>query len=286
MGRLDLSLGASPLRAEHERLVRTALRRGDEAPEIPEGERLAWSGSEVALRIAREGWRARALHEHQSACVFSRLLPQLVEAEAPLPYKSVVLRAAMDELRHASLCFDVVRYLGGEPVLEAELATAPLPEHPGRSARERVLRNVLFASCLSETISTALLAEERELTREPRIQRVVEQLSADETLHARFGWSLLAEWAPVLTADEREGLGRYLPLAFGTIEAKMHGAMPLPPPGASLPEALVDELETLGVLQGPEGRAILDEVVLEVIVPRLASLGFDAVAAWDTRRVD
>lgn len=284
MGWLRLGVGDSPLRTEHERLVRTALKRGDPAPEIPDGVRLEGARSEPAVRIAREAWRARALHEHQSACVFSRLLPQLIEAEASIEYKSVVLRAAMDELRHASLCLQVVSYLGGAPELEADLATLPLPEHAGRTPRERALRNVIFASCLSETISTSLLAEEREETTDPRIRRVVEQLSADEILHAKLGWSLLGEWLPLLDADERAGLERYLPLALGTIEAKMLEAMPLPP--RPLPEALVRELAGLGAMDGHVAREILYAVLEDVIVPRFEELGLAAAAAWKARHTD
>jgi hypothetical protein len=281
MGFLRLGLGSSPLRTEHERLVRTALRRGDEAPEIPEGVLLEGSYSARAIEIAREAWRARALHEHQSACVFSRLLPQLIEAEASVEYKTVVLRAAMDEIRHASLCLDLVRYLGGVPELEADLVTQPLPEHAGASARERVLRNVIFASCLSETISTSLLAEEREMTTEPRIRRVVEQLSADEILHAKLGWALLGEWLPSLTDDERAGLCRYLPLALGAIEEKMLGAMPLPPP---IPEALREELAALGAVDGRDGREILYAVIEDVIVPRFEELGLPGKKSWAEKR--
>lgn len=283
MGTLRLGLGSSPLRTEHERLVKTALRRGDDAPEIPEGLRLEGGYSERAIAIAREGWRARALHEHQSACVFSRLLPQLIEAEASVEYKTVVLRAAMDEIRHASLCMQLVSYLGGSPELEAPLATEPLPEHPGRTPRERALRNVIFASCLSETISTSLLAEEREMTTEPRTRRVVEQLSADEILHAKLGWSLLAEWLPVLTDDEREGLTRYLPLALGTIEQKMLAAMPLAPP---IPETLREELAALGAVEGRDGREILYAVIEDVIVPRFEELGLPGRRVWAEKRTD
>jgi len=281
MGTLRLGLGSSPLRTEHERLVRTALRRGDDPPEIPDGVHVEPGFSEQALTIAREGWRARALHEHQSSCVFSRLLPQLIEAEASVEYKTVVLRAAMDEIRHASLCMQLVSYLGGTPELEAPLATDALPEHPGRTPRERALRNVIFASCLSETISTSLLAEEREMTTEPRIRRVVEQLSADEILHAKLGWSLLAEWLPSLTEDERAGLERYLPLALGTIELKMLAAMPLAPP---IPEALRAELTALGAVDGKDGREILYAVIEDVIVPRFEELGLPGRRSWAEKR--
>ena len=47
---------------------------------------------------------------------------------------------------------------------------------------EAALRNAIFVGCLSETVSIALLTEERELTREPVIRRVVDQLAADGAL--------------------------------------------------------------------------------------------------------
>ena len=282
MGTLRLGVGSSPLRTEHERLIRTALRRGaeDDLPEIPEG--LLLEGiSPLARQISIESWRARALHEHQSSCVFSRLLPQLIEAEASIEYKTCVLRAAMDEIRHASLCMHVVRYLGGDPVIEASLATEALPEHPNRTARERVLRNVIFACCMSETVSTSLLAEERELATEPRIQRIVEQLSADEILHAKLGWALLEEWLPQLTNDERAGLARYLPVVFGVIESKMLNAMPI---GAPFPAALREELRGLGAMEGSEGREILYAVLEGVVAPRLDELGLPGMQSWNARK--
>jgi hypothetical protein len=111
---------------------------------------------------------------------------------------------------------------------------------------------------------------------------VVEQLSADEILHAKLGWSYLAELAPVLSDDEREGLARYLPLALGTIEQKMLAAMPI---GPRLPDALREELAALGAVDGRDGREILYAVIEDVIVPRFEELGLPGRRAWADKRV-
>ncbi|MDQ3031800.1 MAG: ferritin-like domain-containing protein [Myxococcota bacterium] len=253
-GTLRVAVGSSPIASEHRRLLRSALRRGDLEPEIAADACLEGSYSDRAIVIARRAWLERMLHEHQSAAVFSRLVPQLIEAEVDVEWKTVALRMSMDELRHASLCSDVVRLLRGEPRIDAELATEPLPEHPGCTPRERVLRNVTFACCLSETIAATLLAEERELTTEPAIRRVEEQLAADEILHGRYGWAFLHELWPSLDADARGRTARYLPVALGTIESKMLGAMPDGPPP---PEPLASELEALGVTPGARARELL-----------------------------
>ena len=280
-GTLRVGVGGSPIASEHRRLLRSALRRGELEPEIAEDARLEGRYSEAAIAIARRAWLERMVHEHQSSAVFSRLVPQLIEAEVAIEWKTVALRMSMDELRHAGLCGDVVRLLGGEASAETELATEPLPEHPGCTPRERAVRNVLFACCLSETIATTLLAEERELTREPAIRRVEEQLAADEILHGRYGWAFLQERVPELDAGERAGLERYLPIALGTIEAKMHHAMPI---GPALDPELARELEELGVTPSDRARELLAIVLEDVVVPAFEELGLPARAAWAARR--
>lgn len=280
-GTLRLDLGTSPLRSEHERLLRTALRRGDKDPEgALSSSAIEGDYSALALELAAQGWRDRALHEHHSAAVFSRLLPQLMAAEAPIEYKTSVLRMSMDELRHAALCFGVARFLGGTPCLEADLRTHPIPQHEDTTPRVAALRNVMFVGCLSETISVSLLTEERELCREPTIRRVVDQLAADEVLHARLGWSYLGELWPQLTPEERGDVDAYLPRAFGYLEAKMLHAMPT---RGKLSPGLRRELEGLGATEGSAGRELFYATLEGVIAPRLRDYGLDALRAWEGR---
>ncbi len=281
LGTLRVDVGKGPLRTEHQRLIRTALRRGKKDPEgaLEKGE-LEGEYPEPILNIARNTWCARMVHEHHSAAVFSRLLPQLMEAEASLDLKTCVLRMSMDELRHASLCAGVVRALGGVPEIETDLKTHPLPEHEDASPKERALRNVMFVGCMSETISIALLTEEKELTTEPMIKRVVDQLAADEVLHAKLGWSYLSEVWPALNREARERMNAYLPIAFGYLERKMLSAMPR---GPKLDDDAQEQLEALGCMSSREGRELMYETIKEVIVPRLSEFGLNSRAAWRER---
>jgi len=282
VGKLRVEVGSGPLRTEHERLLRTALRRGDKQPEPAEGTQLEGEYDPRAVELARRTWLERMVHEHHSAAVFSRLLPQLMAAEAPLEYKSSVLRMSMDELRHAGLCGAVVELLGGEAEVETDLETRPLPHHAGCAPLEIALRNVMFVGCMSETIALALLTEERELTTEPPIHAVVDQLAADEVLHARLGWSYLAEVWPGLDDDARRRTDAYLPVAFGYLEERMYGAMPLAP--SSPPDDVLAHMHALGCLDSAQGRELFEQTVREVVVPRLAEHGLDASAAWRNRR--
>ncbi|NOY89646.1 MAG: ferritin-like domain-containing protein [Deltaproteobacteria bacterium] len=283
MTKLRVDVGDGPLSAEYQRLLRTALRRGEGDPEAALAHaRLEGEYDPQILAIACDAWLRRMLHEHHSATIFSRLLPQLIEAEVTLDVKAVVLRMSMDELRHASLCAGMVRLLDGEPEIDAELKTDPLPRHEDAGRFEAALRNALFAG-LSETVALALLTEERELATEPAARAVLEQLAADEVLHAKLGWGLLTEARERLDAQAWSRLDAYLPIAFGTLEMRMHEAMPLGPPRS---DGELEALEALGAMESREGRVIFARAMTEVVIPRLAAEGLEAERAWADRRLE
>lgn len=282
MATLRVTVGTGPLRTEHDRLLRTALKRGDLVPEPREGERVDVSAySPLALRAARRIWKLRMVNEYRSATVFSGLLPQLVEAEATVDVQTTVLRCAMDEIRHGALCGALVEALGGEPAVETDLAPRPLPDHAGCTPRERALRNLLFVGCLSETAAVATTQEEREQTRDPVVRRVIDQICADEVLHARVGWAYVREVVPQLDRDELERTNRYLRTALAYFEAKEMDAMPLVP----LPpdEGVRADGLALGVCHNLEARELFYATMDDVILPGLEAAGLAAAAAWEAR---
>lgn len=282
MGVLRVAPGEGPLRAEHERLVRTALRRGAIRPERQPGEVVDVAAYEPStLAAARRVWLKRMVNEHQSAAVFSQLLPQLIEAEATLDHKTAVLRMSMDELRHGGLCGGVVEALGGEAAVSMELAPRTLPTHPGCSPLERVVRNAMFVGCICETVAVALTAEEREQTSEPLVRRVIDQICGDESLHARFGWTLVQEAAPELDAEARARTGAWLRGAFAYFEDAEMDAIPFCPRG---PDELVKQGQALGVCENLDTRELVYQTLSEVVIPGLEALGFAASEAWESRR--
>jgi hypothetical protein len=278
MSSLEPSRG--PLRAEHDRILRS-LRRGADAPIAHAPEAIAIEALDPrAVEASRRVWSRRMIHEHASSAVFARLVPQLMECGASLEHCTSALRMAQDELHHGALCADVVRALGGEPRLPPTVTTAPLPEHAGCGPLERALRNVLFVGCLAETVAVASTAEEREQTREPYVLRVITQISADEVLHARFGWSFVKEAAPALDADARARTSRWLRVAFRYLEREEMLEVPsLAPP----PEALREEGLRIGVCDNLATRELFYETIREVIVPGLEAAGLAAADAWAHR---
>ena len=283
MTTLHFDVSDGPMRTEYERVLRTVLRRGDVVPERQQGEFVDTKlHSEQSLHAARNVWLSRMASEHQSAAVFTGLVPQLMEIGASNDMKMTLLRMAMDELRHGALCAGVVEALGTTAELDLDLRPAPVPEHEGASPLERAVRNVMFTSCLAETIAVAFTAAERETTSDPLVKRAITQISADEVLHARFGWAFLKDVAGDLSARDREGINAWLRVAFAYLEREEMLEVPNVRPPSS--EVALDNL-SLGVCENDQTRELFYETVHDVIVPGLAALNFASQEAWEERSV-
>lgn len=274
---LDLRVADTPFAAEHRRLTHHGVRRNEGIPD--QQQTLLGEWHPQAVVIARENWRTRMAHEHESAAVFAAMLPQFMEANLPIELKSSINRMALDELFHAELCSRVVELLDGEPTAQIEPLLEPIPRHEDATRLEAALRNALFACALSETVSMALLTAERERCREPFIAEVLKQLTADEVTHGKIGWTVLAYGLPLLDAAARQRIDKYLPIAFAHIERCMLEAMPI----SGVPEHIMREAEGLGVTDGAKAREVFYATMEQVIVPRLGDLGLDATYAWENR---
>lgn len=217
-------------------------------------------------------WRGRMLNEHVSARVFTALARQLERAGLHGERPARVAAMVDEELRHADRCAAVVEALGGAAVVELP-ALPPVPEHEDADPLEAVLRNVLSVSCLSETVAVALIDAERRAAGPPALARLLAEILADEVGHARFGWRLLEDLAPSLSAALRERLGDYLVLALDDLAT--HELAHLPPRPSPSPAA-----EALGVCDGLVARRLFFATVEEVIVPGLQAAGLPALSAW------
>lgn len=270
MGRLRIALSDTPLRREHERLLETLLRRGD----VPE--RASEPAIDTAryhaevVETARASWARRMLDEHRSASVFAQLVPQLMEAEAPLDLLTVPLRMAMDELRHGALCGRVVEALGGKAEIEADLRPVPIAVHAGVSPLARATRNVIYACCITETISVALTTAERDHTVEPLVRGVVDQLLGDEILHARYGWLYLAAMGERLSEEDRANVSAYLPFALKHVTRELGSRIRADPP---LDEARQAERRALGLTPSALMLDLVRDTLRTVVVPQLGELG-------------
>lgn len=270
--RVESALSGTPIAAEYRALddgiARTSalVQTFDPAPYHP-----------AAVDRAREAWTARMAAEHRSTAVFGALALQLIEANASIDAKVVMLRMAQDELRHTETCGVVVRALGGDGACVVDVGVEPLATHRGVTAEERALRNVIYATCLSEMVAIARLVDEVESTRDPYLRDATRRLLADEVLHGQFGFHYLEAWRPWLESNREviASLDRYLQHAFAVLESAL---------AVGGPSSLTEDERALGLQSAERGREIFYQTIEHAVVPGLERFAIDASRAWRERR--
>lgn len=146
--------------------------------------------SEVAEALA-QGWLEDALAEHASVASFARLTLELLALGAPSALVERAQSAALDEIRHARLCFALsARYSG--------LAVGPSPLDVGGALEsidlEELAVRTLRDGCMGETVAALIVAEQSEAAQDPELARALRGIADDEARHAELAWSLL-RWA-------------------------------------------------------------------------------------------
>ncbi|HEY8072713.1 MAG TPA: ferritin-like domain-containing protein [Labilithrix sp.] len=273
MSELDLALSTTPIADEYTWLSRAGMRC----------ERKVFSFDAdvydpANVERVRAMWLFRMQAEHRSTSVFAALCTQLMEARATLDTKGVVLRMAQDELRHAELCAEVVRVAGGEPVAETAELAAPVAAHRGASPEERAMRNVIYGSCLTETVNCARFVDALDTIADPFLHDVTRALLSDEAHHAQFGFHYLTAWSAWLErhAEVRASISRYLRYAFAVLEREQSAR-------EMAPRVLSVEERALGLPDPARLQEIFYTTIEGAVVPSLEKFGIEATRAWRER---
>lgn len=211
-------------------------------------------------RAVARAWLVRERVEREAAALFARLAERLRGAGAAAAIVALAEQATADELDHAGRCRRIVE--------ARDAGLAPLPPGPPLrlgpaelGARERMIYEAVAVSCVTETLSVALLGGMREGVTDPLVAETVSAILQDEIAHARIGWAVLA-------AEARRGSLVWLaPHVPGMIRA----ALEHDEPAARAPANA--DLSAWGVLTRPRVDAIVRETVDQVILPGLRSFG-------------
>ncbi|MFT3767744.1 MAG: ferritin-like domain-containing protein [Minicystis sp.] len=193
----------------------------------------ALRGLDAAARAAlAEAWTADALFEHASVASFSRFALELMAAGAPADLLAAAHRAALDEVRHARLCFALAGGYRGEAVSPAPFpfggtvaVVSDLPAMAAATARD---------GCIGETVASLLAAEQLARATDPAVRRTLAVIAEDEARHAELAWRAVA-WAldhggePVRAAlrEVFDNAGRHFPIggrALSGITAELAAA--------------------------------------------------------------
>lgn len=237
-----------------------ALRRGGRV-RLPETKATSgWAADPIELEVessireqVARAWRAMAATETASIASFSSYSNQLLALGAPSELIEGAHRDALDEIRHARLCYAVATGIDGEVVGAAEFPAAVLPLDRTPTI-ESLAIECARESCVLEGAS-ALAAHRLAALARPELRPTLSQIADDEARHAAHGWEALEWLLPQLDSRARERV---------VDEVRVLGN--------AIPESLVphDDLEEYGIA----GPSIWNQAVREAVeafMQRLAS---------------
>ncbi len=171
-------------------------------------------------------WTADALLEHASVASFARFSLALLAAGAPAELVTLAHRAALDEVRHAQLCFALASAYAGESVGPGPFPVGERVEVGGGLAA--LAASTVREGCVGETVAAVVAAEQLARATDPAVRAALTRIADDEARHAELAWRTVA-WALEIGGDDvREAVA----LAF---RAAMTAAQE--PAGAEAPPA-------------------------------------------------
>jgi hypothetical protein len=158
-----------------------------------------------------------------------------------------------------------VEHFGGSVSGLAPVTVSPVAsEHWPRA--ERLLYELVAMSCVTETLSTALLGVLVERARDSLTRRTMHSILRDEVGHSRLGWAYLAERCQ---QGARDCVGEHLPAMLAdTVGPELFRA-------ATRDDPLAEELTGLGSLDVDSSRHVVRETLEQVIFPGLERFGID-----------
>lgn len=216
-------------------------------------------------RALADAWTADAFLEHASVAAFARFSLDLLAVGAPADLVTAAHLAALDEIRHARICFALAQGYAGAPLGPSGFpfdGALPL-RHDLASLATATARE----GCIGETLAALTAAEQLAHATEPAVRRALSAIAEDEARHAELAWRTIA-WAL-----DRGGEAVHDAGAAVFAEAAQHV------PAAAKDTAIPSGLLAHGRLDPSATREALVRALDEVIGPAFASLLHRAPAA-------
>jgi hypothetical protein len=212
----------------------------------------------IRKKIA-EQWARDALFEHASVASFSRFSLHLMAVAAPPHLLDGSHRAALDEIRHAKICFALASAYAGEP-----LGPGPLPlegDILGPLDLPTIAVATVREGCIGETIAALEADQAREVAQIVPAKEALSTIAEDESRHAELAWQFVRWAIDVGGKPVRDAVRQ----AFDEVLSR-------PAPPVSPADDGDDELERHGRLSDPSKRAVYVAGLNEVIRPAAEAL--------------
>lgn len=214
---------------------------------------------EAARREIVAHWTRAAQMEHASVAAFSRFSLQLLAVGAPPSLLEAAHHAALDEIKHAELCFSLATLYARQGI-----GPGPLPVDE-RALTGWDLQSVAVATveegCVGETIAALEAQAAAALAEDEAVRTVLLRIYEDESRHAELAWRFVRWAAQVGGVAVRSALRD----AFEHTIARFEDV-------AALDSIHVQRLEAHGILSERKKDALRKQIMSEVIRPALVRL--------------
>jgi hypothetical protein len=192
----------------------------------------AWSHTKVSVVAPSpvpaglaDQWRENGRTEHASVAAFARLTLDLVALGAPPHLIAASQADAIDEVRHAELCFSLARSLDAQ---EEDPGPFPAAQHARTLPPTRTLGLAALAvhslvdGALHEGVSARVIAKLAKRSDVPAIRGVLKEIAADEGRHSAHGWDVV-EWC---LSEGKAPVANALRGALRTLPTRMRASVP------------------------------------------------------------
>jgi len=209
---------------------------------------------EATREALAKGWVLDGLFEHASVASFARFSMQLLAAGAPADLVRDAHAAAIDEVRHAELCFGLASAYAG-----TDLAPQGLPFPPALPIEHDLAVMVVESvveGCIGETLAAAQAQEALARATDPAVVSSLESTLEDEIRHAELAWRFV-RWA-IDAGGER--VRAAVAHAFASFRAP-------DPPIQALDGVDRPAFAAHGRLTATEARAVAMRAIAEIVQP-------------------
>ena len=159
---------------------------------------MSWKMSQVPLSLTNTSfsqeigyhWLEQAEGEHASVASFSRHTLQLMSIGAPSKLLFASQNSALDEIRHAKICYGIVGALLG-----SDYGPGPLDVEEGveKTSLKSIVHSTIEEGCIEETISAVEAHVGAYRSQDLVVKESLSEIATDETKHAQFAWNTI-QW--------------------------------------------------------------------------------------------
>lgn len=155
------------------------------------------------MRAGRE-WQRRAQAEYASAALAADLLHRLFMLGASPDVLIEGHKVVGEELDHAVLCHGIAARLGSEATA-VDATTLRISQRDGGEL-ETALAFAIDFFCCSESVARPIFLEMHRGARDAEIRTVLDRIQRDESRHGAFGFFVVDDLLPRVSAVERNRL--------------------------------------------------------------------------------